>query len=109
MRRQSGKTGGSRLEASDILDNDTPNTKFQKRFLVETCNPDTRTKNLLFGENGILIPPRNGDALAEAIRFFIEHPEQIAIMGQASRQYAEDRYDVRKVNAVMLREMGLVE
>ncbi len=70
-------------------------------------NQETRTKNLLFGENGILIPPRNAAALSEAMRFFIEQPEQVASMGRASRQYAEECYDVRKVNAVILREMGM--
>jgi hypothetical protein len=29
--------------------------------------------------------------------------------GRDSRRYAEERYDVRKVNAVMLREMGIGE
>jgi hypothetical protein len=28
-------------------------------------------------------------------------------MGKRSRQIAEDKYDVRKVNEVMLREMGI--
>lgn len=43
----------------------------------------------------------------EAMRYFLDHPEQIAIMGRKSRRYAEERYDVHKVNAVLLREMGL--
>jgi len=30
-------------------------------------------------------------------------------MGGESRLYAEENYDVRKVNAVMLREMGLAK
>ncbi len=62
---------------------------------------------LKIGANGILIPLRDAEALAEAMRFFIENPEQIAIMGRESRRYAEERYDVHKVNAVMLQEMGL--
>jgi hypothetical protein len=28
-------------------------------------------------------------------------------MGERSREIAEDKYDVHKVNAVMLREMGI--
>ncbi len=58
---------------------------------------------------GPLIPPRDAAALAEAMRFFIEQPEQVASMGRESRLYAEERYDVHKVNAVMLRGMGLGE
>lgn len=30
-----------------------------------------------------------------------------ACMGQHARQVADDKYDVHKVNAVMLREMGI--
>lgn len=40
---------------------------------------------------------------------FIESPELIPRMGQRSRQIAEDKYDVHKVNAVMLREMGITD
>ncbi len=68
-------------------------------------NPQTH--KLSIGANGILIPPRDAEALAEAMRFFLQNPEQIAIMGGESRKYAEDRYDVHKVNAVMLQELGL--
>lgn len=109
VRLRGGQSAYCRHQVTDFDDHDTPNTDTQERFPIENWLQHAGNTNLIIGENGILIPPRNGDALAEAIRFFIEHPEQIAIMGRASRQYAEDRYDVRKVNAVMLREMGLVE
>lgn len=59
------------------------------------------------GANGILIPPRDAGALAEAMRYFLDNPEQIAIMGRESHRYAEERYDVHKVNATMLEAMGL--
>mgnify|MGYP006171085767 FL=1 len=38
---------------------------------------------------------------------FITDPTLAARMGQRGRQLAEDKYDVHKVNAVMLKEMGL--
>lgn len=38
---------------------------------------------------------------------FIEQPELIAQMGQRSRVIAEEKYDVHKVNAQMLKGMGL--
>ena len=40
---------------------------------------------------------------------FILQPELIEKMGQASRLIAEERFDVHKVNQVILREMGLSE
>jgi glycosyltransferase involved in cell wall biosynthesis len=62
---------------------------------------------LKMGKNGILTPVKDAEALAEAMEFFLKHPEQIAIMGRESRHYAEERYDVHKVNAVIMQEMGL--
>jgi glycosyltransferase involved in cell wall biosynthesis len=59
------------------------------------------------GANGILVPVKDVEALAAAMKFFIERPEQIAVMGKESRQYAQERYDVHHVNAVLMNEMGL--
>ena len=72
--------------------------------------PTTNNRQLAtmkIGRNGILVPVKDAAALAEAMEFLLTHPEQIAIMGRESRRYAEERYDVHQVNAVMLREMGL--
>ena len=38
---------------------------------------------------------------------FIDHPDQIAPMGQASRQLAAEVFDVRIVNHIILRAMAL--
>lgn len=38
---------------------------------------------------------------------FIVEPTLAERMGRRSRQIAEEKYDVHKVNAVMLREMGV--
>jgi glycosyltransferase involved in cell wall biosynthesis len=62
---------------------------------------------LQIGSNGILVPVKDPDALAAAMEFFIERPEQMAVMGRAGRHYAQQRYDVRAVNEMMLREMGI--
>ncbi|PUE49060.1 hypothetical protein B9Z47_06030 [Limnohabitans sp. 2KL-1] len=59
------------------------------------------------GDNGFLVPVQSVDALAEAMARFITDPTLAARMGQRGRQLAEDKYDVHKVNAVMLKEMGL--
>lgn len=47
------------------------------------------------------------DALAQAMQYFISDLWLATRMGQRSRQIAENKYDVQKVNAVMLQEMGL--
>ena len=59
------------------------------------------------GENGFLVPKADAEALAERMIWFIEHPERWQAMGQASRRIAEERFDVHRVNAEMLRIMGL--
>lgn len=59
------------------------------------------------GLNGYLVPPRDPQALALAMQKFIETPELIASMGAEGRRLAEARFDVRKVNAVVIAEMGL--
>jgi len=59
------------------------------------------------GRNGFLVPPGEVDALTEAMRRFLQHPELIPAFGQESRDIAEARYDVHKVNRVMLEAMDL--
>lgn len=59
------------------------------------------------GRNGFLVPVRSPTALADAMQRFIDRPDLIASMGAESRRMAEERYDVRKVNAVIISAMGL--
>jgi glycosyltransferase involved in cell wall biosynthesis len=57
--------------------------------------------------NGFLVPARDVDALAEAMERFIVNPELVPRMGAESRWLAEERFDVERVDATLLREMGL--
>ncbi|HHT46784.1 MAG TPA: glycosyltransferase family 4 protein, partial [Firmicutes bacterium] len=50
---------------------------------------------------------RDAEALAGAMEKFIQNPELIGQMGAQSRKIAEDKYDVHKVNKVILSAMGL--
>ena len=45
------------------------------------------------GVNGILVPPRDVDALVRAMRRLIETPRLAQQMGTASRRLAEERFD----------------
>lgn len=76
------------------------------RAIVTTDAPGCR-ETVLDGENGFLVPARDVDALTEAMLRFVHAPELANQMGHRSRQIAEEKYDVHKVNAVMLREMGI--
>lgn len=76
------------------------------RPIVTTDAPGCR-ETVQPGYNGFLVPVRDAEALANAMLRFIEEPELIAQMGTASRRLVEQRFDVHKVNAVMLETMGL--
>jgi glycosyltransferase involved in cell wall biosynthesis len=76
------------------------------RPIITTDAPGCR-ETVRSGDNGFLVPVQSVDALADAMQRFIDEPELIERMGARSREIVEDKYDVNKVNAVMLREMGL--
>jgi len=53
------------------------------------------------------VPPRDVDALVRAMERFVQQPELIVEMGQASRKLAEERFDVHKINQRILEVMGI--
>ena len=77
------------------------------RAVVTTDAPGCR-ETVQPGRNGFLVPARNTQALAEAMERFILEPGLIVSMGREGRALAEEKYDVRKVNALILTTMGLI-
>ena len=75
------------------------------RPVITTDAPGCR-ETVVNGDNGVLVPVRSVGALEQAMMQLIEDWERVVRMGRRSRQIAEAKYDVHKVNAVMLREMG---
>lgn len=63
------------------------------------------------GENGLLCPPRNPDALAQAMIDLLEaSPETLAAMGEAARRTVEEKFGQQHVIAAYLtalRDIGL--
>lgn len=49
------------------------------------------------GANGVLVPPRDAVAIADAMSFLLDHPELVRAMGRESRQMAERMFDVRDI------------
>lgn len=76
------------------------------RPIITTDAPGCR-ETVVDGDNGFLVPVRAVDELAAAMVKFIENPELVEHMGNRSRQIAEQKYDVDKVNEHMLTEMGV--
>jgi glycosyltransferase involved in cell wall biosynthesis len=76
------------------------------RPIITTDVPGCR-ETVVDGENGYLVSAKSVDELITAMVRFIENPELIQRMGNQSRIIIETKYDVRKVNNVMLEEMGI--
>ena len=53
--------------------------------------PGVRT-TLKSGETGLLVPPNDSTALADAIRSVLDDPARTASMGRAAREWIESRY-----------------
>ncbi|MGF2735340.1 glycosyltransferase family 4 protein [Marinobacter sp. DUT-1] len=88
----------------------TPRTVLESmamgRPVITTDAPGCR-ETVVHGDNGFLVPVQAVNELAEAMIRFIEDPELVNRMGERSRQIAEQKYDVHKVNEFMLGEMGI--
>lgn len=76
------------------------------RPIITTDAPGCR-ETVVDGLNGILVPPRDVDALVQAMLRFLQRPELVESMGRASRLIAEGKFDVHHINSVMVFEMGL--
>lgn len=76
------------------------------RAIITTDVPGCR-ETVVDGENGFLVPKWNPEALAEKMIYFIEHPEQIRIMGNESHKIAIEKFDAEKVNQKLLKILGL--
>jgi glycosyltransferase involved in cell wall biosynthesis len=77
------------------------------RPIITTDAPGCR-ETVVDGDNGILVPVKDVQSLAHAMEQFIIRPELIEKMGQRSREIAEERFDVHKVNDQILLAMGLI-
>lgn len=76
------------------------------RPVITTDAPGCR-ETVIDGENGFLVPVRNIDVLANRMCRFIKQPDLIETMGRRSRQLAEERFDVRRINAQLLEVLGV--
>lgn len=77
------------------------------RAIITTDSPGCR-ETVTPGDNGFLVPVRDAGALAEAMARFSDDPALAERMGLAARRVAETRFDVKLVNAQLLRTMGLL-
>ena len=64
-------------------------------------------ETVIEGRNGYIVPVKDSRALSEAMERFLIDPPLISAMGRQSRLVAEERFDVRKVNSVILSRLGI--
>lgn len=76
------------------------------RPIVTTDAPGCR-ETVQEGVNGFLVPIKDVVALERAMERFILNPELIPEFGLTSRRIAEEKYDVQKVNKIIIEAMGL--
>lgn len=76
------------------------------RPVITTNVPGCRD-TVIDGVNGFLVPKWNPQALAEKMTFFIEHPEQVRMMGDQSHKIAIEKFDAEKVNQRLLEILGI--
>ena len=66
------------------------------RAVVTTDVPGCRDA-IYHGKTGMLVPPKNSNALADAIKNLVLQPEESVKMGLAGRAMAEQRFDEKIV------------
>lgn len=76
------------------------------RAVITTDVPGCR-ETVTNGVNGYLVPVRDVSGLVAAMLAFVENPALIESMGLKSREIAEDRFDVKKINARLLEILGV--
>ncbi|MBU1853376.1 MAG: glycosyltransferase [Candidatus Omnitrophica bacterium] len=58
------------------------------------------------GENGLLVPPKDADALSKAIGFLLKNREKAALMGKKGREIAEEKFSsgsmIKKIEGLYL-------
>lgn len=76
------------------------------RAVITTDVPGCR-ETVVKGKNGFIVPKWDAQALAKKMIYFIQNPEQIKLMGEASYHLAQEKFDANKVNKKLLKIIGI--
>ena len=83
----------------------TPRTVLEAMAMarpVITTDTNGCRETVIDGKNGFLVPVGDSNALADAMIKFVENTDLIASMGAESKEYCLEKFDVNKVNEIML-------
>lgn len=89
----------------------TPRTVLEAMAMgrpIITTNAPGCKETVVHGVNGFLVEPKSVESLKVAMETLLNDLDAVRRMGVESRRIAEDKYDVRKVNAVMLKDIGVL-
>lgn len=78
------------------------------RAIITTDAPGCR-ETVIDGDNGLLVPPRSADALAQAMLRLLAAPAIIGDMAARSLVIVREKYSAEKVTASMLEAMGITD
>ena len=76
------------------------------RPIITTDAPGCR-ETVIQGENGYLVPIKNVEKLVESMMKFIDDRDLLRTFGKKSREIAVHKYDVYKVNSIIMRALKL--
>lgn len=54
------------------------------------------------GESGLLVPPRNPEALASALLWLVNHPRAWGAMGRAGRLHVEENFNLERCHNLLV-------
>jgi len=78
------------------------------RAIITTHAPGCK-ETVVDGENGYLVDVKNVNQLVEKMEYLINNPDINRHMGIKSIKLVQEKFDVKKINAEILRIMGLEE
>ena len=76
------------------------------RAIVTTDNVGCRD-TVIDGYNGFLVAQKDYEAMAEKCIWLIENFEKVKEMGANARCFAEERFDAKKINSIIAKEVAL--
>jgi len=74
---------------------------------IITCDAPGCRETVIDGKNGYLVPVKDANKLAQAMIKFLDNPDLVTKMGQSSYEYCSEKFDVKRVNAEMLKSMKI--
>lgn len=92
-----------------VITTDSVGAKECVRLTNKGLNQKAEMQPVMEGENGFLVRPQNVSAVVSAMESLLADPSKIPALGQESRRLAEQVFDVKIVNQIILNAMNLCQ